>query len=657
MKRGRLQRDHRIFLAPLLCFGLALALDQTPWFQEIAVTTLDLRTRVRRAIGQPAPSDELRVVGIGDRSTINIEPWPFRRAWHANLQNLLLHTRPAVLTWDIIFADQVDMDGHKWDPDSDDDFALTTRLLHEAGTPVIFAAVSGLDPTGDVVEQSGLTRSLPNVRGDLSRVLGDPELTMPFPELRPASTYGLVDAPRNEGGVVRQIPMVLRVGDQILPALALQALMQFWRVAPEDVEVELGRAIRVPRPEGGRVAIPIDAQGRYFINYRYGKMENMQDFARAFTTIEYFDLIVALHQNYVVKDPTADPPPDVAGKLVLLGEFSTDVGPSPFETLSPLVLIHANILDNILKEDFARKAPSGWVWGASLIVGYIGLIVVGRRAPSVLVVFTAVVLIGYLMFCVWAWNEHSLWVPMVSPALGFSGLQYVVITRRVRLEQRARENMKQMFGSYLSPGLLQQMMAKDELAVIGGERRVVTILFSDLRDFTSWSERTDEETLITQLNVYLGAMVECIHAHGGTLHKFIGDAVMAVWGDIGSQGEVEDARRAGRAARAMMKRLEELNTGWSATGAHTLRMGIGLNSGRVVVGNVGSPQRMEFTVIGDAVNLAARLESMTKSLGVDILVGQAVAGLLGPEFRVTPKGEVAIKGKAATVPVFALEVD
>ncbi len=655
MSRWWTQSERKIFLAPLLCFGLAFALEQTAWFQQIAVQTLDLRTRIREVIGQGPPSDELRVIGIGDRSTINIEPWPFRRAWHANLQQLLVNTPPAVLAWDVIFADRIDMEGNKWDPDADNDFALTTALLRQAGTSVIFASVSGIDPTGDDVAQPGLTRALPHVDGDVGRLLGDPELTMPFPELRIDSTFGLVDAPRGEGGVVRNIPMVLKVRNEILPSLSLQILMQYWHVSVDDVKVVLGDAIIVPKPWGGEVRIPIDSDGRYLINYRYGKMENIEDLGRAFVTMEYFDLLIALHQTYVQHDESAPAPPNLTGKLVLLGEFSTDVGPTPREPLSPLVLIHANILDNILKEDFARKANEPLTWGLFLLVSYAGLIGLGRRSPAVLVTFTSVVLGLFLIFCFWAWIEHSLWVPMFAPTVGFTGLQYIVITRRAKLEQRARENMKQMFGSYLSPGLLKKMMARDELAVIGGERRVVTILFSDLRDFTSWSERTDEETLIKQLNEYLEAMVECIHEHQGTLHKFIGDAVMAVWGDLVSAGEAEDAHRAARAALAMVGRLDELNQRWAAVGAHTLRMGVGLNTGRVVVGNVGSSQRMEFTVIGDAVNLAARLESMTKTLETTILVGESVAALVGNKFLVKSQGEVPIKGKAEPVRVYSLE--
>lgn len=212
-----------------------------------------------------------------------------------------------------------------------------------------------------------------------------------------------------------------------------------------------------------------------------------------------------------------------------------------------------------------------------------------------------------------------------------------------------------MFGTYLSPELLKKMLKEKQGAAVRSERRPVTILFSDLRDFTSLSESTGQDELIALLNEYLAAMVECIHEEGGTLHKFIGDAVMAVWGDLASEGAEEDAARAARAALKMHRRLADLNAGWQAAGRPELRMGVGLNHGVVLVGNIGSPRRMEFTVIGDAVNLASRLESLTKELKAGTLVGETLAPLLERGgFTLTARGMVPVKGKAQPVAVFEL---
>lgn len=654
MPRWWSRPDSQALLAPLLCFGLAWGASHLPWVQDLGWQSLDARTRLRAAWSQPPPDERLVVIGIGERSTNNIEPWPFRRMWHGQLQLLLSHQPPAVLAWDVIFADRIDAAGEKWDAASDADFVDGTQWLGESGAAVLTAAVSTLDPTGENPADAGLTWPLTAVQGDLTQLYGDPEMVMPFPELRAVSTFGLVDAPRGAGGVIREMPLVVRVGEHVYPSFALQVMMQYWRVNPADVAVRLGDAIRLPRPDGSILAIPINRRGALLINYRYEVTATMADVGREIPTLEYFDHLVGLHQVFVERDATARPPPDLSGKIVLVGEFSTDVGPTPRTAHSPLVLLHANIIHSLLTADFARRAPVGWVWGLALAIGYAGMLGLGRRSPLTLILWTLMAGLGYAALCLWAWIAHSLWVPFVAPAAGGLALSFLMIARRVWLEQRAREHLRRQFGSYLSPRLLEQMIGGDQLAAIGGERRSVTVLFSDLRDFTSWSESTPEEVLIAQLNVYLAAMVECIHAHQGTLHKFIGDAVMAVWGDLDSVGEAEDARRAARAALAMQTRLDELNAQWAAAGAHTLRMGIGLNTGPVIVGNVGSPERMEFTVIGDTVNLAARLEGMTKALGRLILVGSATAAHLAAEVQVEPCGEVAIKGKAEPVPVYAL---
>jgi hypothetical protein len=187
MKRRRPSLDAHVLLAPLACFGLAWALGQLSWVEEVEWQTLDVRTRLRAAWDQPPPDERIVVLGIGDRSTQNIEPWPFRRMWHGQLQLLLSHQPPAVLAWDVIFADRVDASGEKWDAESDADFADSMVWLQEAGSAVITAAVSAPDPTGDDVHDSGITWPLAHVTGDLDQLWGDPELVMPYPESSPPS--------------------------------------------------------------------------------------------------------------------------------------------------------------------------------------------------------------------------------------------------------------------------------------------------------------------------------------------------------------------------------------------------------------------------------------------------------------------------------------
>ena len=186
-----------------------------------------------------------------------------------------------------------------------------------------------------------------------------------------------------------------------------------------------------------------------------------------------------------------------------------------------------------------------------------------------------------------------------------------------------------------------------------GKRQSVTVLFSDIRGFTTMTEGAQAQELVSQLNEYFHAMVEIILKEGGTLQKFIGDAIMAVWGDTHSLGPEEDARRAVRSALAMRRKLQDLNRTWEGrSDRRHLAIGIGINHGEVVVGNIGHPQRMEFTVLGDAVNLASRLEGASKPYQLDLLVGESVVALTRPDFVYRAVDLLVVKGKTKPIEVY-----
>jgi adenylate cyclase len=187
---------------------------------------------------------------------------------------------------------------------------------------------------------------------------------------------------------------------------------------------------------------------------------------------------------------------------------------------------------------------------------------------------------------------------------------------------------------------------------LGGVLKPATILFSDIRGYSIVAARSDPQALVAQLNEYLTAMVECVFRFGGTLDKFIGDAVMAVWGNTRSDGVRNDAANAVRAALAMRQELIRLNESWASRGLPPLRIGVALNHGEVVVGNIGSPQRMEFTVIGEAVNVSWKLQELTKDLGTELIVGENVMALVIEEFELRPLGKVAIKGVPQPLEIF-----
>lgn len=633
----------RIAWAPLLCFAVAWLLAQTSLLRDAAWRVSDAQVRLRTLFQHQG--DTRIAISLFEDSTEELVSWPPDREYHATLLGLLAADGAAVVAWDVILDAQREGEG-------DERLVATAGGARDAGTGVVVGAVSDPGVGGGEPTLPDPAQAIQHVEGDIGSAYGDVAALLPFPALRTAARYGFVDAPRSPDGVIRRIPLVVRIGDHLYPSFALQTVLAYLHLEIGAVKVALGREVSFPTPHGV-CRVPIDREGKYLINYRYEHDDLTPDYA----TYTYRELLLKLKAKLMDGKPLPGREPQVAGKIIFIGQTVTgkaDAGPSPRSAYTPLVLVHANVVDNILNRDFIRRPPGWLVWGGLLLLGYAGLAPAIARTLQRQLACAVLVVAGYVSLVLWGFIFGNWWLPLVGPMLGYGALQFVVIGGRVLREQRAKDQLKQMFNSYLSPELLKKILRGKSLAEVSSERKPVTIMFSDLRDFTSWSEQTKEEVLIAQLNEYLAAMVECIHAHGGTLHKFIGDAVMAVWGDLVSDGPAIDAQRACRAALAMQERLAALNEGWAAVGRHTLRMGIGLNHGVVLVGNIGSPRRMEFTVIGDAVNLASRLESLNKELKTGVLVGSSVYELTRDDFVFRECGAVQVKGKREPVPVFEL---
>ncbi len=243
------------------------------------------------------------------------------------------------------------------------------------------------------------------------------------------------------------------------------------------------------------------------------------------------------------------------------------------------------------------------------------------------------------------YDHAHLVVPSVGPLLAFTLAGLIGLAFDIVLERIEKAQLRRTLERYVSRNVVEELVDNPDRfhRALGGEMRDVTILFSDIRGFTQKSHDMNSTDLVAQLNEYFSAMVECVFRFNGTLDKFIGDAVMAVWGNTGSAGPSVDARNAVSCGRAMFEELEKLNERWAREGRPQFRIGVGINSGPVIVGNIGSPQRMEFTVIGDAVNVAWRLQEKTKGEH-HLLIGEPVLPLLGAEFDTEIVGEIRPRG-------------
>jgi adenylate cyclase len=396
--------------------------------------------------------------------------------------------------------------------------------------------------------------------------------------------------------------------------------------------------------EFGDHNIPMDSQNKMLINYRGP--------AKTFKTLPYYQVWKGIIDPGVFRDAIV-----FVGSTAedLHDNFHTPYTWKPFadnEMVQPVpgVEIHANTVETILNNDYIREFA--WPVRYLLILGLGALVsLVTIRANVFLsVVTTFGAALGLVIVSVYLFMARTEFLEFM-PALYAIGFAFVgVQAYRSSIERRERQRLKGTFSRYVSPHVLNEVMSRPP--EMGGATREVTILFSDIRGFTSMSEKMTPHEIVERLNEYLTAMVDQVLKHDGTLDKYVGDAIMAVYNS--PMNQEDHALRAVSTAWHMSKRLDELQQDWVKKGIPVINIGIGMNTGEVVAGNMGSPQRMEYTVIGDNVNLASRMESATKECQCRILMSGSTYEAVKDYVEVKEHPPIKMKGKEKPVQVYEL---
>jgi adenylate cyclase len=345
-------------------------------------------------------------------------------------------------------------------------------------------------------------------------------------------------------------------------------------------------------------------------------------------------------------------------KIVLVGpegNYNKDILPSPFGQIAGPEF-HMNALNAIINGEFLRQTALG-IDLLLILLGGATAVTLAWFIPNPWwrLLLLAVASVGWFQAGVWLYNSG--WViPILSPMLAISGSGALFSVGEWLLDRREKARVRKTFERYVSKDVVKELMDNPEswLNTLGGQRKLITVLFSDVRGFTTLSESADEQVLVAQLNEYFDEMVNIVFKHEGTLDKFIGDAVMAQWGAISSSGTESDARRAVATAIAMRKALTRLNPGWLARGMTEINIGIGINHGSALVGNIGAEVKKEVTAIGDTVNVASRLEGVTKQYGVDLCIGEAVAPLVREVFVLRSLDLILMQGKTKPQEIFTV---
>jgi adenylate cyclase len=490
-----------------------------------------------------------------------------------------------------------------------------------------------------------------------------PTLTPPFAELARASLgVGHNRFVLDDEGALRRVVPFLRSGGRDVPLLGVSAYLFAERVPPAQVRLDasgltLGTrhlpllTFAIPRFAGEAGA----REGRHALVRFRGPAILPNGKTPTYRSYSFADLLLSEDQLRDGQKPRVDPAA-FRDAIVFVGLTAAglhDVFMTPLGSTGqiPGTQIHATVTDQLLSSMFL--APASWplqlgvLFACALLVAVLTVALPMRIGFAAMVVTAAgVAILGLLLF------RRGVWLVLVEPFIAIALASTGGLAWQYFVEGREKRQVKRLFSRYLSKDVYEQVMKNPALAELGGSRREMSVLFSDVRGFTALSERGDPEALVQQLNEYFSRMVEIVFAHRGTLDKFVGDMVMALFG--APLDDEEHADHAVRTALAMTTGLEELNARWQAQGRPKLGIGIGVNTGEMIAGTIGAETVRSYTVIGDAVNLGARLESLNKDYQTQIIISEFTARQLKGRYNLRPLGAVVVKGK--TVPVEIFEV-
>jgi adenylate cyclase len=458
--------------------------------------------------------------------------------------------------------------------------------------------------------------------------------TFPIPSLlSAAAAVGHVNMIQEGDGSTRYEALIVESRGYYYPSLAIEAIRVAAGLDPSVRQVTFGDSFKL-----GDIVIPTDARSRVLIDY-----------AGPQGTIPHISAADVLGGKGLER---------VKDRVVFIGataEGLFDLRVTPFSPNMPGVEKHANMAANILERRFIVRpvwielAEMAGIIAAPLLLALV--LPIMRPVPSIgftLVVGAALFGAAHYAF------RRELWIPLVYPSLALVLTFIAVTVYRFLTEERQRQYTKRAFQQYVSPEVVARIVDNPEALQFGGELRNLTVLFSDIRDFTTFTEKNDPQLVVQMLREYLTEMTRIVIEEGGTLDKYIGDAVMA---EFGAPIVYPDhALRGCRAALRMAAEVERLTAKWIAEGREPFRIGLGVNTGNMVVGNLGSEQLFDYTVIGDEVNLGARLESLNKDYQTDkhIIISDGTVESAGDTIEVRELGEVKVKGKTRPVVVYEL---
>jgi adenylate cyclase len=666
-KLNKLTGDKRwleiVIPVALLILAIAVYRQQPAALHHVQNLVWDNYQRAKPRVYEPMP---VRIVDLDEQSLARLGQWPWPRTEIARLVDRLTELGAATVAFDILFSEP-------------DRISPTNLLRFWGGRPEAAELKSALShlPDSDAVLASSMARvpsvaafalladgsikSKVNVMSGFAFAGDDPLLWVrPFdgavttlPNLEQASVgNGAVNYLPDSDNVIRRAPLLFAYNGEVVPTLAAEALRVAQGASAYVVkssnasgEMAFGEQTGIVRIKIGSADVPTDRDGALLLH----------------DTGHIADRFVSAWQVF---EPDFDAS-KVAGQIVIIGSSAqglNDIKTTPLSAAIPGVEVHALVIEQILAGDYLSRPD--WAFGAELIYLLVfGVIIIFamRRVGalwSLILGFSAVTIAWTA-----SWYGFSRFGYLIDPLFpSFVAVLIYVTSSLISFLRTEGEKrfIRTAFGRYMSPVLVEQLTQHPDRLQLGGEMRELTILFSDIRGFTKISESLNPQALTRLINNYLTPMTWLIQEQNGFIDKYIGDCIVAFWN--APLDNPSHSPNAVRAALKMREKLHELNVTWRAEAEAEgrefieIKTGLGLNTGSCCVGNLGSEQRFDYSVLGDAVNTAARLEGLTKGYGIDLIIGESTAAK-AVEFALVEIDQVKVKGRATPLHIYTVMGD
>ena len=653
----------------VILIALVLFFIDVPFIRFMELKALDLRMVSR---GGTAPGGETVIATIDEKSLSELGRWPWPRTTIARLIDTLSAHGAKVVGLDIVFAEPDAASGMKIIGDLSkeikdsgiadarilgllekrralaDTDAVLARSIEKAKSVILSyffhihrSDIGHLTDREIAAGQENIESSrIPMIRK--TKGAGEPPVVRAhavqpnLPNLcEAAENSGFFNVFPDSDGVIRWLPLLMKFRDDYYASMELSILARYLDSSmPVPTFAEYG----VDHIRIGGIEIPTDEGGKLLINY-LGP-------AKTFPHYSVSDILKG-----------RIPPDRFKGKIVLVGATATgifDLRVTPFSTVYPGVEIHATVIDNILHRKFL--VHSDWTRFLDVCVIVLAGLVMGFAVPRVSALTGIGLSLGLICAFVAAntavFIKSNTWMNLVYPLLTMMTIYLGITVYRYVTEEREKRRVRGAFQHYLNPSVVNEILKDPSKLKLGGDRKNLSVLFSDIRGFTSISEKLTPEELVHLLNEYMTAMTEIIFKYGGLLDKYIGDSIMAVFG--APLDQQDHALRACRTGIEMMDALRGLREKWAAEGRPYVDIGIGINTGDMVVGNMGSRMRFDYTVMGDSVNLASRLEGTNKEYGTNIIISEFTHAQVREELICRELDAIRVKGKERPVRIFEL---